>query len=87
MVKRRVQFNIETGDWWSLAELSEEEQRLLSFVGRLFVDYFDQDDVDMDEAMEFADTLYKKFNLDFDKLDKHEYETHLRTFTFVDKYE
>ena len=87
MVKRLIHFNIETGEWWSLAELTEQEQILLNEAGCAIVEYFARDDVDMDEAMAFADMLYKKYHLDFDKIRRNEYETHLRTLTFVDNYD
>lgn len=87
MVKRLIQFNIETGEWWSLAELTEQEQILLNEAGNAIVEYFARDDVDMDEAMAFSDELYKKYQLTFDKIDRNEYETHIRTLTFVDDYD
>lgn len=87
METRRIQFNIETGEWWSLAELTEQEQSILNVAGRAIVEYFARDDVDMDEAMAFSDMLYKKYHLDFDKIRRNEYETHLRTLTFVDNYD
>lgn len=82
-----LQFNIETGEWWSLAELTEQEQILLDVAGRAIVEYFARDDVDMDEAMAFADMLYKKYQLSFDKIDRKEYETHLRTLTLAGNYD
>ena len=87
METRRIQFNIETGEWWSLAELTEQEQSILDAASRAIVEYFARDDVDMDEAMAFADMLYKKYHLDFDKIKRNEYETHLRTLTVVDNYD
>lgn len=87
MTQRKVQFNIETGEWWSLAELSEEEQIILDTAGHAIVEYFARDDVDMDEAIAFADMLYKKYHLDFDKIKRNEYETHLRTLTLAGNYD
>ena len=87
MEQRRVQFNIETGEWWSLAELTEEEQISLNTAGGVLVEYFNRDDVDMDEALDFAEELKKKYRLDFDKIDRHDFETHLRTFIIVDNYD
>ncbi len=85
MEQRIVHFNIETGEWWSLSELTEEEQASLNTAGGVLVEYFNRDDVDMDEAMAFADMLYEKYHLDFDKLKRSEYETYLRTFIIVEQ--
>ena len=86
MAQRRVQFNIETGEWWSIAELTEQEQSTLDAAGPAIAEYYARDDIDMDEAVAFSDMLYKKYHLDFAKTKRNEYETHLRTLTFVDNY-
>ena len=87
MVKRLIQFNIETGEWWSLAELTEQEQIILNVAGRAIVEYYARDDIDMDDAVAFSDELYKKYQLTLAKINRKEYETHLRTLTFVDNYD